>query len=88
MSATRLVWRWATAANPDAPARTQTPGGCRAARIAHPLADRVGQACTLIAQSPTNGNRLVEFDDGHRVIAPLYATRAPRTTEEKATCRR
>ncbi len=65
---TRLVWRWRTTADPNGP---------RGARIPHPLAERCGEPCTLLAQSPTNGNRLVEFDDGYRVVAPLYATRVP-----------
>lgn len=64
---TVLVWRWRTCADPSRPPP---------ARIPHPLADRFGRRCVLLAQSPTNGNRLVEFEDGLRVIAPLYATRA------------
>jgi hypothetical protein len=63
---TVLVWRWRTCADPSRP-----PGH----RIPHPLADRVGDRCVLLAQSPRNGNRLVEFEDGFRVVAPLYATR-------------
>lgn len=63
---TFLMWRWRTCADPSLP-----PG----ARIPHPLADRCGTRCRLLAQSPTNGNRLVEFEDGFRVVAPLYATR-------------
>lgn len=62
---TRLVWRWRTTADPNRP-----PGH----RITHPLADRFGHPCVLLAQG-SNGNRLVEFEDGHRVVAPLHATR-------------
>lgn len=63
---TVLVWRWRTCADPNRPAGTE--------RIPHPLADRAGQSCTLIAQG-RNGNRLVRFGDGLLVVAPLYATR-------------
>lgn len=61
----KLVWRWRTVADP------RRPHG--AGRIPHPLADRAGHACRLICQG-RNGNRLVEFEDGFRVVAPLYAT--------------
>jgi hypothetical protein len=60
-----LVWRWRTSADPNRP-----PGH----RIAHPLAERAGTSCRLLAQG-RNGNRLVEFDDGHRTVAPRYAAR-------------
>jgi hypothetical protein len=49
-------------------------------RIAHPLADRFGEPCTLIAQG-SNGNRLVRFEDGFWTIAPLYATRVLKTSD-------
>lgn len=62
---TALIWRWRTCADPDRP-----PGH----RIPHPLAHRAGTRCELIAQG-RNGNRLVQFEDGFRVVAPLYATR-------------
>lgn len=74
---TVLVWRWRTCADPNRP----TPKQCEALgiprlpNIAHPLASRFGERCTLIAQG-RNGNRLVEFEDGYQVVAPLYATRA------------
>jgi hypothetical protein len=74
---TQLVWRWRSCADPNRP-----PGH----RIAHPLADRFGHPCVLLAQG-RNGNRLVEFADGHRVIAPLYATRRAALVEElEAAC--
>jgi hypothetical protein len=63
---TRLIWRWRTLADPDRPVGH---------RIAHPLASRAGQSCTLVCQG-RNGNRLVQFDDGHQVVAPFYATRS------------
>lgn len=65
-SETVLVWRWRTSADPNRP-----PGH----RIPHPLADRAGQSCRLIAQG-RNGNRLIEFEDGFRTVAPFYATRS------------
>lgn len=71
-----LVWRWRTCSDPNRP----TPAQCRALgippvpRIPHPHAARFGEPCTLIAQG-SNGNRLVEFADGFRTVAPLYATR-------------
>lgn len=66
MSSGGLVWRWRTTADPHRPAGH---------RIAHPLAARAGDCCELLAQG-RNGNRLVEFADGLRVVAPFYATRA------------
>lgn len=74
---TVLVWRWRNSADPDQPSRTQTKREelPHAPAIPHPLADRFGNPCVLLAQG-RNGNRLVEFTDGHRVVAPLYATRA------------
>jgi hypothetical protein len=73
-----LVWRWRTAQDPDRPHPKSTTRGhaALARRIAHPLAGRVGQRCRLLAQG-SNGNRLVEFEDGFRTVAPLYATRVP-----------
>jgi hypothetical protein len=68
---TTLVWRWRTCADPNRP----TPAQCKALgippapRIAHPLADRFGEPCTLIVQ------------DGFWTIAPLYATRALKTSD-------
>jgi hypothetical protein len=62
---TLVVWRWRTVADPNRPVG--------AARIPHPLAERAGQRCRLICQG-SNGNRLVEFEDGFRTVAPLYAT--------------
>lgn len=75
---TWLVWRWRTVADPDAPPAALLPAGVKARRIAHPLADRFGHRCRLLVQSPSNSNRnrLVIFDDGLRVVAPQYATRA------------
>ncbi len=75
---TVLLWRWRAATDPNQPSRAQTKreGLSHAPCIAHPLADRFGQRCGLLAQSRTNGNRLVEFEDGYRVVSPLYATRA------------
>jgi len=77
---TVLVWRWGTVADPDAPGPKQVRN---APRIPSPLADRVGQRCILSAQSPTNGNRLVEFEDGFRVVAPLWATRTAEVTGDE-----
>lgn len=65
-----LVWWWATCADPNRPR-----DGEHAGRIPHPLADRRRQPCRLVCESPTNGNRLVEFEDGFRTVAPRYATR-------------
>jgi len=76
---TVLVWRWGRCADPDQPCRKQTKRERlpHAPTIQHPLADRVGETCELLAQSSTNGNRLVRFPDGLTVVAPFYATRAP-----------
>jgi hypothetical protein len=70
------TWRWATVQDPDRPhPRSTTPGHAQLARrIAHPLASRVGQRCRVAGRG-RNGNLLIEFDDGHAVIAPLYAVR-------------
>lgn len=68
-----LVWRWRRTADPNAPRR---PDGRPARMIDHPLAHRAGERCSLIAQSATNGSRLVEFADGFRTVAPFHATRA------------
>lgn len=38
------------------------------------LGDRKGQPCRRICQG-RNGNVLVEFEDGFRVVAPRYAVR-------------
>ena len=38
------------------------------------LGDRKGRPCRRICQG-RNGNVLVEFDDGYRVVAPRYAIR-------------
>jgi hypothetical protein len=62
-----LVWRWKTVADPCRP-RT----GPAARRIPHPLADRVGQPVRELARG-RNNSRLLEFDDGLRVVAPYYA---------------
>lgn len=62
-----MTWRWRTCADPNRPAKTE--------RIAHPLAGRFGQECEIVAQG-RNGNRLLRFDDGFLVVAPLYAARS------------
>lgn len=55
-------WRWRTIANP-------WPGP---ARVAHPLAHRVGDPVREICRG-RNGNALLEFADGQRVVAPWRA---------------
>jgi hypothetical protein len=64
-----LVWPWRTVADPNLPGE----------RISHPLAGRFGDPCRLVCEGRKGGNRnrLVEFADGLRVVAPLYATRRP-----------
>jgi hypothetical protein len=58
------TWRWRTVSDPNRP-----PG---APRIPHPLADRVGQAVTVLCRG-SNGNELMVFPDGHWTIAPWRA---------------
>lgn len=63
---TERVWRWRTVKPwPQIP------------RIAHPLADRVGQPVREICRG-RNGNALFEFPDGFRTVAPWRAALAPR----------
>lgn len=71
-----LVWRWRTVQDPNRPHPVSNTAGHTelSRRIDHPLADRAGTMCRLIAQG-RNGNRLIEFDDGFRTVAPVYATR-------------
>lgn len=68
------AWRWARVQDPCQPferthARWGTPR-----YIVHPLAHRVGHACRVLARG-RNGNLLIEFEDGHRVVAPRHAIR-------------
>lgn len=72
MTALTHVWRWKTTADPDQPGPRQVRD---APRIAHPLAARAGNGCRVLARSGTNGNVLIEFSDGHRVVAPRHAIR-------------
>jgi len=37
--------------------------------------DRKGQPCRILVPSSPNGNVLVEFEDGYRVVAPRHAVR-------------
>lgn len=62
-----LVWKWRTCADPNRPRN-----GPHARRIAHPLADRVGHPVRELCRGE-NGARLLEFDDGLRVVAPFYS---------------
>ena len=66
-----MIWRWRTCADPNRPAKTE--------RIPHPLAHRHGQACEIVAQG-RNGNRLLRFDDGFLVVAPLYSVTTRKET--------
>lgn len=66
-----LVWRWRTVADPNRPRPDQIPGA-PAARIPHPLAHRAGHPVRELARGAKN-QRLLEFDDGYRVVAPFYA---------------
>ena len=60
------VWRWRTVADPN------RPQGAK--RIPHPLAPRFGQGCREILRG-SNGNLLIEFEDGYRTVAPRHALR-------------
>jgi hypothetical protein len=59
------TWQWGTVANPWWPAIGPK-------RIAHPLADRRGQVVRELCRG-RNGNALLEFEDGTRVVAPWRA---------------
>lgn len=59
------VWLWRQTTDPNRPKSPRR-------LIAHPLAARKGEPCRVLAQG-RNGNRLVEFADGYRVVAPFYA---------------
>lgn len=39
--------------------------------------DRKGMACRRVCQG-RNGNALIEFEDGFRVVAPRHAVRRPK----------
>lgn len=67
------VWRWATIADPWRP-KERMDDAPPPRRIVSPLAPRCGQLCRVLAQG-SNGNRLIEFADGYRVVAPFYAVR-------------
>jgi hypothetical protein len=58
----RRRWRWRTIRNP-------WPGP---ERVPHPLADRRGQVVRELCRG-RNGNALLEFEDGLRVVAPWRA---------------
>lgn len=60
-----LVWRWRRVRDPNRP---RTP----ARWIVHPLAGRLGWPCREVARG-ANGARLLEFEDGLRVVAPFYS---------------
>jgi len=44
-------------------------------RIKRWMGERHGEPCDLLAQSRTNGNRLIRFADGYCAIVPFYAIR-------------
>jgi hypothetical protein len=57
----KRVWRWRTVKPwPQIP------------RMAHPLAERVGQPVRELCRG-SNGNALLEFEDGFRTVAPWRA---------------
>lgn len=58
-------WAWRTVASP-------WPNG--PARVAHPLAHRVGDVVTEVCRG-RNGNALLVFGDGEWTIAPWRAAR-------------
>ena len=58
------VWRWRTVRNP-------WPGP---PRVPHPFAGRVGQSVRVLCRG-ANGNLLLEFPDGVRVVAPRWSIR-------------
>lgn len=76
MSDLTHVWRWVTVADPNRPSPASTTRGHArlARRITHPLAARCGQPCRVLARG-RNGNRLIEFADGYKVVAPFWAAR-------------
>lgn len=67
-----LVWRWRTVRDPCRPFETEHAKWGKPRRIPHPLAERVGQPCRELARG-ANGSRLLEFEDGYRVVAPFYS---------------
>ena len=68
------VWRW----------RNHAPYGFS---VAHPCAGRFGQPCRYVAVG-TRNSALVEFDDGHRVVASRYALRRAPDPEAPQGARR
>lgn len=68
------VWLWRTTRDPNRPHPSQADELVipRPRAIPHPLAERSRERCRVLAQG-RNGNRLIEFADGHRVVAPYYA---------------
>ncbi len=59
-----LRWRWARVADPNRPPN--------APKITHPLAGRRGERCRELCRG-SNGARLLEFEDGFRVVAPFWS---------------
>lgn len=74
MTAFDHVWRWRTMADPYRPPPGHKLADGRVFRVAHPYADRVGQACRVVARGALN-SVLVEFDDGLRTVCSRYAVR-------------
>lgn len=67
-------WRWARVRDPCRPFECEHARWGTPRYIPHPLADRVGQPCRVLARG-RNGNLLIEFEDGYRVVAPRHAIR-------------
>ncbi|WCB94456.1 hypothetical protein DSM104299_03193 [Baekduia alba] len=67
-----LVWRWKTVRDPDRPFETEHAKWGKPRSIPHPLAERAGQPVRELCRG-ANGSRLLEFEDGLRVVAPFYS---------------
>lgn len=66
-------WRWGTIADPWMPSPVRCRElGIKHRRVPHPLAARIGEPVREICRG-RNGNALLEFEDGTRVVAPWRA---------------